>query len=358
MTGFFISKKQKKLMKERRRKKKLAAKGELRPPPLTSVDDEDGDDRSPSWTSKKRPRSEENGNHNDQFVEEESLQTDAAASSSSHDPTVITVPAGLSSKEAKKFRKDARRKARAEGRDESKLQFVVEGEERCPQKKKPKRSFPCINEILRQERLEQQQRDKQKKEDELSDEYKARYVALDCEMVGIGSDGKKSALARVSMVDWWGRTVLDSFVKVPTKVTDFRTFVSGVKPKHLQSESALDVKECRETVSGLLKDKILVGHALKNDLQALMLQHPVHMIRDTAKHRPFQRLHNNKKWRPRKLRDLASEHCGLSIQQEGESHDSVKDARAAIELFKTVHEDWERELELKATKQKRKKGQR
>ena len=36
----------------------------------------------------------------------------------------VQMPGGLSGKEARKFRKDARRKARAEGRDESSIRFV------------------------------------------------------------------------------------------------------------------------------------------------------------------------------------------------------------------------------------------
>ena len=59
----------------------------------------------------------------------------------------------------------------------------------------------------------------------------------------------------------------------------------------------------------LLKGKVLVGHALKNDLKVLLLSHPRHMIRDTATHRPFMR-HHHGKFRPRKLKDLAKEHLG------------------------------------------------
>lgn len=40
----------------------------------------------------------------------------------------------------------------------------------------------------------------------------------------------------------------------------------------------------------LLKGRILVGHALKNDLDVLMLSHPRQMIRDTAKYRPYMRV--------------------------------------------------------------------
>lgn len=323
-------------MKERRRKKILAENG-LLPDPSVPI--------ASSTVNKKRQRPSDNGNADDNNQDSNCMNN---TDSSARNKAVIhvTVPDGLSAKEAKKFRKDARRKARTGGNEA--VQFVKEGDE--PQLKKLKRTFPCINELVKQERRQQKESATQQAEDDLSDDYKTRYVALDCEMVGIGSEGRQSALARVSIVNWVGETLLDTFVQVPTKVTDFRTFVSGVKPKHIQSATAMDVKKCRETVAALIKGKILVGHALKNDLHALMLQHPATHIRDTARYRPFQRLAHNKKWRPRKLRDLVQENCNITIQQAGQSHDSVDDAKATMELFKTVHAAWEKELELKAKK--------
>lgn len=38
-----------------------------------------------------------------------------------------------------------------------------------------------------------------------------KYVAIDCEMVGTGEDGKESALARVSIVNKFGIALLDTF---------------------------------------------------------------------------------------------------------------------------------------------------
>ena len=280
------------------------------------------------------------------------------------DPEPIVVPAHLSGKEARKFRKDARRSVREKGYDETKLVFVEEGatkgatkeqqEEEPPRKKK--KTFPRINDLLQQQRQEahkqKEQEEWKKEEDRVPAHIKAKYVALDCEMVGIGSNGKQSALARVSLTDWYGEVVMDTFVQVPSRVTDFRTFVSGVTPKDI-SRGAMNVTECRQQVAGILQDKILVGHALKNDLHALLLTHPKHNIRDTAKYRPFQRARNGK-WRPRKLRDLVKEHLGKHIQVAGESHDSIEDARSTMELFKRVRVAWENELEKKKQKKKQK----
>jgi DNA polymerase III epsilon subunit-like protein len=60
-----------------------------------------------------------------------------------------------------------------------------------------------------------------------------KYVAIDCEMVGVGPEGEESALARVSLVNYNGAVLMDEYVKPQERVTDFRTAVSGITPKHL-----------------------------------------------------------------------------------------------------------------------------
>mmetsp|Transcript_4869 Transcript_4869/g.6337 ORF Transcript_4869/g.6337 Transcript_4869/m.6337 type:complete len:605 (+) Transcript_4869:741-2555(+) len=114
-----------------------------------------------------------------------------------------------------------------------------------------------------------------------------KYISLDCEMVGIGPNGAKSALARICILNWYNQTLLDTFVKVTEPITDYRTSISGVRQKDITSEDAMDYEECKLLVSSILKGKILVGHALKNDLQVLGIQHPWYDIRDTAKYAPF-----------------------------------------------------------------------
>ena len=291
--------------------------------------------------------------------------------------TVVVIPSNLSTKENKKLRKEARRKCRRDGRDENQLKFVnedgsslmtdkselnqenIESESKEPIRKKQRRTkkiFPRINDLLAEaeaaKKLKGEREKQQMYEESIPADIRAQYVALDCEMVGIGADGKQSALARVSITNWDGNTVLDTFVKVPTRVTDFRTFVSGVRAKDIRStnQDAMELHACRKKVGSLIKDKILIGHSLKNDFAALMLDHPKKQIRDTAKYKPFMRAsgRNGGKLRPRKLRDLVKEHVGKTIQVEGEAHSSVDDANATMELYKTARNKWEKEIELKA----------
>ena len=379
-------------MKERRKKKLLAEKG-LLPPPSTTKDNDHGRINN---NNNKRLRSEITMEESDAVTSKMKV-----ANPPSHDQTTTTntidstplpqqllsihthqkgtknskekaitiiIPSNLSPKDSKKFRKDTRRQLRANGtiQDDGDVQFVVEGctddKTTGPIKKKPKLIYPCINDLVRQQQkqqdaqgstsTEQQSSTNQNvnQEQEVFDEaYTSQYVALDCEMVGIGNQGRQSALARVSIVDWHYNVLLDTYVQVPMKVTDYRTQVSGIKPKHIQPQNnAMDVHVCRTKVADILKNKILVGHALKNDLDALMLTHAPTHIRDTAKYRPFQRLQKShatqQKWRPRKLRDLVAEHVQLSIQQAGQSHNSVEDATATMKLFQTVHQQWESDI--------------
>mmetsp|Transcript_24116 Transcript_24116/g.50137 ORF Transcript_24116/g.50137 Transcript_24116/m.50137 type:complete len:356 (-) Transcript_24116:3845-4912(-) len=350
----FISKKQKKVIKERRRKKKLAA-----PDNSETVNTKDVGAAPKNGTS---TAVAENAS-TDGVIDKTGPLAEAKVMVDGR--RIVTVPTGLDQKETKKFRKDVRRQARKQGVNEDKIVFVNEGEDvptinqknsngqTTNSNKKRKREFPNINELMKEDQQANEKRAKkealQQAESELSYIVKDRYRAVDCEMVGIGKEGKISALARVSVTNWNGLVLLDTFVKVPTKVTDYRTKYSGVAARDLKSDTAMEVEECRAKVAELLKDKILVGHALKNDLDALMLTHPKEQIRDTARYRPYQRL-VGQKWRPRKLRDLVKQHCDMEIQKEGESHDSIDDARASMELFKVSREAWEAELEKKGRK--------
>lgn len=160
-----------------------------------------------------------------------------------------------------------------------------------------------------------------------------RCIAMDCEMVGV-FDGKESVLARVSLVNQHGECVYDHFVKPKEKVADYRTKVSGVRPGDLKRGK--DFETVQKEVAAILKNKVLVGHALRNDLKVLMLSHPPKMIRDTSRFTPFR---NVTMGRTPSLKKLTSELLGATIQT-GE-HSSVEDAKAAMQLYNLYQKEWE-----------------
>ncbi len=103
-------------------------------------------------------------------------------------------------------------------------------------------------------------------------------------------------------------------------------------------------------MAALLAGRTLVGHALRNDLKALLLSHPRRATRDTAAYGPLMRTAPHvggptaaaRRGRAAKLKDLAAAHLGLTIQA-GE-HSPVEDARAALLLYQRYAKEWEASL--------------
>ncbi|KAM0756574.1 ribonuclease H-like protein [Meredithblackwellia eburnea MCA 4105] len=188
-----------------------------------------------------------------------------------------------------------------------------------------------------------------------------QYLAIDCEMVGVGPSGVESTLARVSIVNYHGVVVLDEFVRPREKVTDYRTWVSGIREENLRN--APSFSEVQKQVSALIKDRILIGHAISNDTQVLLLSHPRHMTRDTAKYAPLQQLARTKM---PGLKALARLCLGVDIQKGEHSsvrssfvsllssckvnsipklrHAQVDDARATMAIYRSQKTQWEDSL--------------
>ncbi|KAF8529857.1 ribonuclease H-like domain-containing protein [Gautieria morchelliformis] len=193
-----------------------------------------------------------------------------------------------------------------------------------------------------------------------------KYVAIDCEMVGIAGDsskkslaardkGDESSLARVSVVNYHGAVQLDVFVKQRERVTDWRTAVSGVRESDMLS--AKSFSEVQKLVAELLKDRILVGHAVHNDMKALLLSHPHNMTRDTQVLAGRHGTMSTSKPLPaasdagaatvkvsinRKpaLRKLVIQELGIDMQV-GE-HSSVTDARATMAIYRLHRRTWDK----------------
>lgn len=178
-----------------------------------------------------------------------------------------------------------------------------------------------------------------------------KYIALDCEMVGTGPPPHTDhLLARVSLVNFHGEQIYDSYVLPPSKddVKDYRTQFSGIRPHHLEPGYARPFAEVQRDVAKLLEGRVLVGHALKNDLQVLLLSHPKRDMRDTSKHPKFR---VDSKGKPPALRNLAKSELGIKIQME--EHSSIEDARAAMMLFRKEKVGFDEENRKRFGRQRR-----
>lgn len=189
------------------------------------------------------------------------------------------------------------------------------------------------NEKKLQEETDKTASKKGKKKKKKSKDFRDNIVALDCEMVGVGKKGRFSVLARACVVSGHGEVLIDQYCSSDRKVTDYRTWISGIEERHMNT--AQSFYKLKQKVNNAIAGKIVVGHGLSHDFQALRLNHPEHMKRDSAE---YFRGKFEKKRRP-PLKILAKDQLGIEIQ-EG-SHSPVIDAKAALDIYLKNREEWE-----------------
>ena len=154
-----------------------------------------------------------------------------------------------------------------------------------------------------------------------------KIYAIDCEMVLTTDD--RYSLARISLIDWTGKTLLDELVKPPLPVKNYYTEFSGMTPD-LLAPITTTLSDIQTKLLTLIDSStILLGHSLESDLSALKLTHP-HII-DTSLLYPHPRgppLRSS-------LKFLTQKYLRREIQKTGaKGHDSVEDALAVLDLVK------------------------
>lgn len=75
---------------------------------------------------------------------------------------------------------------------------------------------------------------------------------------------------RCSIVNYNGHVLYDKFVIPDGRITDYRTWVSGVEPYMLNPKNgAVSFQLAKQEVHRILKDKVIVGHSLEHDFTCL-----------------------------------------------------------------------------------------
>ncbi|XP_075413967.1 apoptosis-enhancing nuclease isoform X2 [Tenrec ecaudatus] len=169
----------------------------------------------------------------------------------------------------------------------------------------------------------------------------SKLVAVDCEMVGTGPQGRVSELARCSVVSYHGDVLYDKYIRPEMTVVDYRTRWSGITRQHMHK--AIPFQVAQKEILKLLKGKVVVGHALHNDFRALKYIHPRSHTRDTT-YVPSLLSPPGLPSRARiSLKDLALQLLHKKIQVGHCGHSSVEDALTAMELYRLVEERWEQQ---------------
>ncbi|KAF8392486.1 hypothetical protein HHK36_022828 [Tetracentron sinense] len=118
-------------------------------------------------------------------------------------------------------------------------------------------------------------------------------VAIDCEMVGGGSDGSLDLCARVCLINEDENVIFHTYVHPQIPVTNYRYEITGITEQHLRD--AMPLKQVQERVLEILyngesiwrvrleggKARLLVGHSLEHDLDCLRMSYPDHLLRYT-----------------------------------------------------------------------------
>lgn len=162
-------------------------------------------------------------------------------------------------------------------------------------------------------------------------------ISLDCEMV-LGMDYTHE-LARVSIVNYHGRILLDSYVSPTQEVRDYLTDISGITQNQLIG--APSFSSVQRKVENIMFNKIVVGHSLHFDFKALQINHPTENVRDIGKSRFIIKKYGNSMGQSVSLKKLSEKVLNRYIQ-EGQ-HDSVEDATAALDIYKHFQQQIEEE---------------
>ncbi|CAN6481934.1 unnamed protein product [Victoria cruziana] len=167
-------------------------------------------------------------------------------------------------------------------------------------------------------------------------------AALDCEMVGGGSDGTLDLCARVCLVGEDEQVLFQSYVQPLIAVSDYRNEITGITEADFSN--ALPLSQVRDIIQSILYNgesigrirldgggaMVLVGHGLNHGLHCLEMDYPVHLIRDTAEYLPLMKTNH----RSLSLKYLTQAYLGYSIQ-EG-VHQPYEDAVASLRLYKKM----------------------
>ncbi|CAA7388760.1 unnamed protein product [Spirodela intermedia] len=180
----------------------------------------------------------------------------------------------------------------------------------------------------------------------------SRVVAMDCELVGGGSDGSLDLCARVCLVDESENLIFHSYVKSQIPVTNYRYEITGITEENLVD--ALPLNDVKHTIEQILyngesigiarveggRALILVGHGLDHDLYCLNMHYPPHLLRDTAKYPPFMKTNLVS----HSLKYLTQNYLGYKIQTA--AHYPLEDYLAAMRLYKRMQAQLHRREEV------------
>ncbi|KAG8477693.1 hypothetical protein CXB51_027662 [Gossypium anomalum] len=187
--------------------------------------------------------------------------------------------------------------------------------------------------------------------DEMHNGKAQKAVAMDCEMVGGGSDGSIDLCARVCLVDEDENIILHTYVQPQIPVTNYRYEVTGLTEDHLRD--AIPLNEVQDKIMKILyngesvgrippdggKARLLAGHDVQHDLDCLRIKYPGFLLRDTAKYRPLMKTNLVSHSLKHLTKTYLGQHHGVLFYRYNIQcgiHDPYEDCISVMRLYKRM----------------------
>lgn len=156
-----------------------------------------------------------------------------------------------------------------------------------------------------------------------------KIVSLAC--AAVGGPNNKHILAKVSIIDFYGKVILDTFVSPEfIEVRNYRFEQSGIKQQDLIGAPSFSAVQKR--VHEIIIDKIVVGHNLRFDFCILGITSRIKFMRDIGTNGFILKVYGNENKQQVSLKSLTKLILQRDIQVD--CINSIENATAAMDIYK------------------------
>ncbi|KAF2072195.1 hypothetical protein CYY_006492 [Polysphondylium violaceum] len=170
-------------------------------------------------------------------------------------------------------------------------------------------------------------------QEESDDKSATKYLAIDCKVLEV--EGNKSSIGKICIANQFGNIIYEKVVIPLENVIDYRTKYTGLT-RDIINRKGVKFFEVQKEVEKILRDKIIIGHDLNEDLKVLKLTYKKKQLRD-ALH--FPQFFNPTTKEQDSLKNISKRE--LKFSPDRWEVDGVRDAKLCMLLYLKCKKEWE-----------------
>eukprot|EP00961_Rhodomonas_salina_P041556 559269-Rhodomonas_salina.1 len=105
--------------------------------------------------------------------------------------------------------------------------------------------------------------------------------ALNAHTLNAHTTTRTERMLQVTLCDFFGNILLHTYAKQQNQILSLNTRFSGIRPEHLVDAPSFST--VRRWVCEIVANRPLCGHSVRNDLNALKMEHPANLLIDTQR---------------------------------------------------------------------------